>query len=97
MTTSLTLNDIPEYLRDSKLYKIYRYMGSLRKKIFYDFLFIPPFPNGTKITNEILQITKQPIIKYNYKTINKQQKILYKQINRNKILNRTNYNWCRRK
>jgi hypothetical protein len=45
-----------------------------------------------------LQITQQPILKYDYKTINKQQKILYKQINKNKynkIFNRMNYTYIK--
>jgi hypothetical protein len=38
----------------------------------------------THFNDNILQIKRQPMIKHSYKTINKQQKILYKQINKNK-------------
>jgi hypothetical protein len=45
-----------------------------------------------------LQITQNFILKYDYKAINKQQNILYKQINKNrynKIINGMNYNYIK--
>lgn len=52
----------------------------LHKKILYNL-----FNKYTIQPNDnLLQIKRQSIIKHNYKTITKQQKILYKQINKNK-------------